>query len=111
MAVTIGLAIDAKRELAANGLLPPDQEIPLTIGLQRVNTTVKALHTQVKNTKRLDPTSRDSLFRLFSSVTASVSDLNNQGMLGVKNPEARTRLTAVLAAFQVSFSVIQSVLE
>lgn len=111
MAVTIGLAIDTKRELAAAGLLPPEQELPLTLGIQKVNTSVKAFHLQVKNTKELDPTSKDLLLRLFAEITAGVAELNHQGVLEIKNPEAKTKVSAVLAGFQVSFVVIQAVLE
>lgn len=110
MAVTISLAIDAKRELATAGLLKPDEEIPLTLGLQKVNTAVKAFHLQVKHTKQLDPTSKTLLLQLFAGITASVVELNHEGVLGIKNPEAKTKVAAVLAGFQVSFTAIQAVL-
>src|SRR6185436_2325581 len=53
MAVTVGLAIDVKRQLGQTGskLINDQEELALTVGLQKVNTAVKAFHLQVKNTK------------------------------------------------------------
>lgn len=110
MAVTISLAIDTKRELAKAGLLKPDEEIPLTLGLQKVNTAVKAFHLQVKNTKALDPASKNQLLLLFSGITSSVADLNQQGVLGIKNEQAKAKVSAVLAGFTTAFAAIQAAL-
>jgi len=110
MAVTISLAIDAKRELAASGLLKPEEEIPLTLGLQKVNTAVKAFHLQVKNTKQLDPASKNQLLLLFSGITTSVAELNQQGVLGIKNEQAKTKVSAILAGFTTAFAAINAAL-
>ena len=110
MAVTVGLAIDAKRELAASGLLKPEEEIPLTLGLQKVNTAVKAFHLQVKNTSQLDPTSKNQLLLLLSGVTTSVAELNQQGVLGIKNEQAKTKISTILAGFNAAFAAIQAAL-
>jgi len=107
MAVTISLAIDTKRQLALAGLLKPEEEIPLTLGLQKVNTAVKAFYLQVKNTSTLDPAAKNQLLLLFSGITTSVEELNQQGVLGIRNEEAKTKISAVLAAFTTAFAAIQ----
>jgi hypothetical protein len=110
MAVTVGLAIDTKRSLAASGLLKPEEEIPLTLGLQKVNASIKAFHAQVKRTSVLDQTSKPQLALLFSNITSAVAELNEKGVLGIKDPEAKAKVTAVLAGFTTAFAVIQAVI-
>jgi hypothetical protein len=107
MAITISVSIDTKRSLAASGMLTPEEEIPLTLGLQKVNSSVKAFHLQVKNTKELDQASKTLLLGLFSGIVDSVAELNQTGVLGIKNPEAKTKITTILAGFQISMSMIQ----
>jgi len=112
MAVTVSLAIDVKRGLGQTGtkLISNEEELALTLGLQKVNTAVRAFHTQVKATKALDPASKNQLLQLFSGVTASVAELNQQGVLGIKNEEAKSKVTAALAGFSASFAAIQAAL-
>ena len=110
MAVTVSLAIDTKRELAKAGLLKPEEEIPLTLGLQKVNAAVKAFHLQVEQTKALDPASKNQLLLLLEGVTTSVAELNQQGVLGIKNEEAKNKVSAVLAGFTAAFAAINAAL-
>jgi hypothetical protein len=82
----------------------------LTLGLQKVNTSVKAFHLQVRNTKVLDPASKNQLLLLFSGITTSVAELNQQGVLGIHNEQAKTKVAAVLAGFTTAFAAIQAAL-
>lgn len=112
MAVTIGLAIDVKRELGQTGtkLISDQEELALTLGLQKVNTAVKAFHLQVKNTKALNPASKNQLLQLLSGITTAVAELNQQGVLGIHNEQAKAKISAVLAGFTASFAAIQAAL-
>jgi hypothetical protein len=112
MASTISLAIDVKRQLAMSTppLIDHDEEVRLTLGLQKVNAAVKAFNTEVKRLSKLDPASKGNLVALFASVTQSINELNGQGVLGIKNPDAKAKVQAVLAAFSTSIAVIQAVL-
>jgi hypothetical protein len=112
MATVISLAIDVKRGLGQTGtkVISNQEELALTLGLQKVNTAVKAFHLQVKNTKALDPASKNKLLQLFSGVTTAVGELNQQGVLGIHNEEARAKVAAVLAGFQTAFATIQAAL-
>ena len=112
MATIVSLAIDVKRGLGQTGtkLISDDEELVLTLGLQKINTAVKAFHAQVKKTSTLDPAAKGQLLILFKQITEAVTDLNNVGVLGIKNPEAKEKIAAVLAGFQVAFTTIQAVL-
>jgi hypothetical protein len=112
MATVVSLAIDVKRGLGQTGTkaISDQEELALTLGLQKVNTAVKAFHLQVKNTKALDPASKNQLLQLFSGVTTAVAELNQQGVLGIHNEEARAKVAAVLAGFQTAFATIQAAL-
>jgi hypothetical protein len=112
MASTISLAIDVKRQLAMSTppLISHDEEVALTLGLQKVNTSVRAFNTEVKRLSKLDPAAKGNLAALFASVTQSINELNAQGVLGIKNEQAKQKVQAVLAAFSASIAVIQAVL-
>jgi hypothetical protein len=112
MASTISLAIDVKRQLAMSTppLIDHDEEVKLTLGLQKVNTSVRAFNTEVKRLSKLDPAAKGNLVALFASVTQSINELNAQGVLGIKNEQSKQKVQAVLAAFSESIAVIQVVL-
>lgn len=112
MAVTVGLAIDTKRALATSvpPLITSQEEIALTLGLQKVNTAVRAFHTEVSRLSKVDPASKGQLLALFSNITQSVSELNNQGVLGIKNEQSKIKLQTVLATLNTAIATIQAVL-
>ena len=109
MATTISLAIDAKRALATSNppLITPQEELALTLGLQKVNAAVRAFNEEVKRLSKVDPNSKGQLLALFADITKSISDLNAQGVLGIKNPDSKAKLTVILAGFNASITAIQ----
>lgn len=113
MATIVSVAIDTKRQLGQTGskLITNDEELALTLGLQKVNASVIAFHKQVKVTQTLNPESKMALAGLFKSVVDSVAELNQKGVLGIKNQDAKAKVSTVLAGFTVTFAVVQAVLE
>lgn len=107
MATAISLTIDLKRSLAASGVLKPEEEIPLTLALQKVNTAAKAFHTQVAATSKFDPAAKNKLLTLFEGIATSVNELNQQGVLGIKDPEARTKISTVLVGVSSALASIK----
>jgi hypothetical protein len=112
MAVTISLAIDAKRALALTmpPLISPEEEVTVTLALQKVNAAVGAFRIQAMGISKLDPNSKAKLLPLFQGISESITDLNNQGLLGIKNPEAKNKLTLILGGLAASLAIVQSVL-
>ena len=112
MAVTIGLAIDAKRALATSTppLITHGEEIQLTLGLQKVNAAVRAFHNEVARLSKVDPASKGQLVALFADITKSISDLNNQGVLGIKNPDSKLKLQTILATLNTAIATINAIL-
>lgn len=113
MAVTVGLAIDVKRQLALSvpPLISQDEELKLTLGLQKVNTAVTAFHHEVRRLSKLDPQAKGNLSALLTSIVQAVNELNQQAVLGINNPDSKAKVQAVLAGLNVSFSIIRAVLE
>lgn len=113
MAVTVGLAIDVKRQLALSvpPLISQDEELKLTLGLQKVNTAVTVFHHEVKRLSKLDPQAKGNLSVLLSGIVQAVNELNQQAVLGIKNPDSKAKVQAVLAGLNISFSIIRAVLE
>jgi hypothetical protein len=112
MATIVGLAIDAKRGLATTTppTISPEEELALTLGLQKVNAAVRAFHTQALAAKDMNPATKSQLLALFTQITQSVSELNSQGVLGIKNPEAQAKITLILSGFSGTFAAIQAAL-
>ena len=110
MSLALGLAIDAKRSLAEAKLIDPQEEIALTLGMAKVNLAIRAFNNQVSATKTLDPTSKAQLLTLFQGIVSSVNDLNTQGVLGIKNPDSKAKITAVLAGITVALATVQAIL-
>ena len=112
MATIVSLAIDAKRGLAQTTppLITSQEELALTFGLQKVNAAVQAFHSQALATRDLNPATKAQLLSMLSSITQSVNELNQQDVFGIRNPDAKAKLTAVLSGFSGAFIAIQAAL-
>lgn len=108
MAVAVSLAIDTKRQLGQTGgkLISDQEELALTLGLQKVNTAVRAFHNQVKATQKLDLNSRAQLAQLSKLIIEAVKGLD-QDILGIKNADARAKISVVLSSITAAISAIQ----
>lgn len=110
MAGSISALILAKRELAKSGKLTRDEEIKLTQALFALNEAVIVFNDQAKNATTWDTSVKDGLARLFSDVTSALTSLNNSGALAVNNPEAKQKLTGIIAGIEASVAIISGVL-
>ena len=112
IAKSIGEMITVKRELAKQGKLTPDEELKLTQALLRVNTADKVLVKRLKSLKAApDPTTKAELVKMFGEVTSALNDLNSGGLLGIRNEEARTKLTTVFNTINASVLIIQTFID
>jgi hypothetical protein len=110
MAVSIRAMILAKRELAQQGRITPEEELKITQGLFALNEAVTVFTNQVKNSKTWDGSVKTALTTLFADVTAALNQLNTQGVLNITNPEAKQKLTGVLASLSAAVGIIKAVL-
>ena len=100
--------IKLKRQLAQQKTITPDEELALTNALLKANTADKAFLAATKQVKGA-PTAADksNLATLFSAVSAAVNEIDAD-VLGVKNPDAKTKLTTILNSIKASLAVISS---
>jgi hypothetical protein len=100
--------IKLKRQLAQQKTITPDEELALTNALLKANTADKAFLAATKQLKGT-PTAADksNLATLFSTVSAAVNEIDAD-VLGVKNPDSRTKLTTILNTIKASLAVISS---
>jgi hypothetical protein len=100
----------AKNQLAGQSKITTDENRKLTTLLLRLNTADKALVNRLKSmTAAPDATQKQQLFAMFNELTAAVDDANTNGVLGIQNEEARTRLTTIVAAMRASLAIIATV--
>ena len=100
--------IKVKRQLAQQKTITSEEELALTNALLKANTADKAFLAATKQLKGT-PTGdqKSNLKTLFSAVSAAVNEVD-AGVLGVKNPEAKTKLTTILNTIKASLAVISS---
>ncbi len=112
IAKSIGEMITVKRELAKEGKLTADEDLKLTQALLRVNTADKVLVKRLKSLKAApDATTKAELVTMFGEVTSALNELNSGGLLGVRNEEARTRLTTIFNTINASVLIIQTFID
>ena len=100
----------AKNQLASRDKITRDENRKLTTLLLRLNTADKALVNRLKSMNAMpDATQKQQLLSMFNELTAAVDDANTNGVLGLQNEEARTRLTTVINAMRASLAVIAAV--
>jgi uncharacterized surface protein with fasciclin (FAS1) repeats len=110
MAASINAMILAKRELAQQGRITPEEELKLTQALFALNEAVTVFTNQVKNSKSWDESVKTALTTLFADVTAALDQLNTQGVLNITNPEAKQKLTGIIASLNAAVAIIKAVL-
>ena len=108
IAGSINEMIKLKRQLAQQKTITPEEELALTNALLKANTADKAFLAAVKQVKGT-PTAADksNLATLFSAVSAAVNEVDAD-VLGVKNPDSKSKLTTILNTIKASLSVIAS---
>lgn len=110
MASTIGAMIDAKRSLATAGRITPAEELTLTRALLVANEATTIFHQRVKSlTTAPDAATKVELRTLLNNVTTAIDDLNNQGVLGVSNPESKQKLSKFIATIKAAIAIFGSV--
>ena len=66
---------------------------------------------KVRTLKEIDPSSKVALVRWFGELSASIEKLNQEGVLRVKNPEAKAKLSVAFAAVQAGLDIIGGLLQ
>lgn len=111
MAVSISSAIDIKRELKKAALIDDGEDMAITSCLLKLNLAVKEFNTRAKTYDADTPVNRAELSKLFADVTGGLRELEEKGVVPVKNPDARQKMSAVLKTLEASAQIIQSLLQ
>jgi hypothetical protein len=110
MATSIEAMIDAKRSLAGAGRITPAEELTLTKALLVANEAVTVFHKRVKGlTAMPDAPTKAELTTLLNDVTTAIDGLNNQGVLGVSNPESKQKLARFIATIKSAIAVFSTI--
>ena len=109
IAKSLGELNNVKRELARQGKISSAEELKLTQQLLRLNAADKAVVNRLKSMSAA-PTSADrsQFMSLFGELTSALDDLNTNGVLGLGDADARSRLATVVATLKSSVAIIQS---
>jgi hypothetical protein len=109
IAVSVREMIKVKRGLADQKKIDNAEELKLTQILLKVNSSDKVLVNRLKSLKTMpDATGKAELLNLLKEVTAAVNELNDSGVLGVKNAEAKDTLSKIVVTIQGSLSILQA---
>src|SRR5262245_32694640 len=111
IAGSINEMIKVKRQLAQQKTITADEELALTNALLKANTADKSFLAAVKQVKGTPTEAQKSnLATVFSAVSASVNEID-AGVLGVKNADAKAKLTTILNTIKTSLGVISSLVQ
>ena len=106
---SIGEMITLKRDLANQHKITSAEELKLTQALFRINTADKVLVKRLKSMNSMpDANGRAQLVSMFGEVTSALNDLNNNGVLGIQNPDARSHLSVIINSINASIQIIQT---
>ena len=112
IAKSIGEMIKVKRQLAQQGKITAAEELALTQTLLRVNTADKALVNRLKSLNSApDAATKADLVRMFGEVTTALNELNTTGLLGVRDEDARNRLTTIFNTITASVQIIRTFID
>ena len=103
-------AINVKRSLARQGVLEPDAELVVTRILLDINTTNRELRRLGKSLTVVTAADKSALVKLADDLLASVGRLNSEGVLRIKNEEAREKFAVSVEAIRAAVVIIRSTL-
>jgi len=107
IAASLNTMIKIKRDLGTSGKLSRDREVALTNLLQKANTADRAFVNEIKKLKAdPNPPTKATLCGLFNTVTSSLTDLNNNGILPVEDADAKSKLTSVFSTITAASAII-----
>ena len=112
IAGSVSAMIKIKRELASRNQSTREEDLALTQALLKVNSADQVLVAKFKALRAAaGPDDKVQLCTLFGTVTSAISELNNRGVLGVQNAEARSKLTTILNTITGFTPIIASSLQ
>jgi hypothetical protein len=66
--------------------------------------------TQLKALKKIDPSNRQMLIEWSGGLANSLDQLNDQGVLRIKNPQAKAKVSAALNVVRASAAALNAVI-
>lgn len=109
MALLIKTGIDTRHELRQAGLIDAQEELAVTEALYAVNRSVMEFNARARTFDQWTPETRGTLYLLFLEISDGVKVLNDEGLLKIKNPRAREKLSLALAGINAAVSTIEEV--
>lgn len=109
IAVSLNTMTKIKGDLGKSGKLSHDREVALTTLLQKANNADRALVNEIKKLKAdPNPPQKATLCSLFNTVSASLTDLNNSGILPIEDADSKSKLTTVFTTIMGLTSTISA---
>jgi len=109
IAVSLNTMTKIKGDLGKSGKLTHDREVALTTLLQKANNADRALVNEIKKLKAdPNPPEKATLCGLFNTVSASLTDLNNSGILPIEDADSKSKLATVFTTIMGFTSTISA---
>jgi hypothetical protein len=112
-ALAIKDAREVVGELVEYKAIDQDAAFKATLGLQRINTALKAFNNRARtyaNTDALTPSDKALLKKLAGDIAGAATELINDGTLGIKDPVRQAKYTAVIDAIkQATLAIVDTI--
>lgn len=106
VAATISIAIDLKRELGQQHLISPSDELALTNALLDVNRAFVILNGHARAYTKLGPEEKVETVALLNDVSRAVQELNSQGVLHIRDEQAKARFSAAVQGVDIAVQAV-----
>jgi hypothetical protein len=111
IATLIGSLTDTKRQLAAQGIITPEEELTLTRHLLSLNGVTKTFNDKAKSFTEDDASTRLELAAAFQTVTDAITALSSQAIFPIGNAEAKAKLIAILNSINAAVQIVDAALK
>lgn len=102
---------DVGKNLHGAGLLTSEEALGVARLLQEANLANEQFQAKARTLEQVDPKNKKMLTLWFGEVSAALAKLNQEGVLHVKNEDARARLAVAFASIQASAEILAAVFE
>jgi hypothetical protein len=108
VSTTLGAFEETVEQVQTQGLISQDEAISVVTLIGEATKVNDEFVTQVRAAKKLNDPTLATLSTAFEGVTKSVDRLEQEGVLHIKNPDARTKLSIGLQSVRLALTAVKA---
>lgn len=102
---SIGTMQSINAEFYDAGMLTKQETISFAVALNQANTAVESFNEKARTLKALDPKNKTMLVGWLDELVLEMEELNQKGILHIKNEKMKARLSIVFSSIQAALAI------